>query len=89
MHMERRTTVRLDEELLGAAKRLGLESGRTLTAVIADALREAVTRSRGRRRALTELPVSSRRGGTWPGVNLDSYAELLDQMDNPHAAAGR
>jgi hypothetical protein len=87
--MERRTTVRLDADLLAAAKRLGVDTGRTLTVVIADALREAVARPRGRRRGMRALPVSRRRGGTWPGVNLDSYAELLDRMESPDADAGR
>ncbi len=81
--MERRTTVRLDAALLDQAKRLGLDTGRTLTAVISDSLRETLARTRPARRQFAELPVSRRTGGTWPGVNLDSWAELLERMESP------
>lgn len=81
--MERRTTVRLDAALLDQAKRLGLDTGRTLTAVISDSLRETLARTRHARRQPAELPVSSRTGGTWPGVNLDSWTELLERMEQP------
>ncbi len=82
-HMERRTTIRLDASLLDRAKRLALDSGRTLTAVIADSLRETLSRTPSQQPPLAELPVSSRSGGTWPGVNLDSWSELLDRMEQP------
>lgn len=81
--MERRTTVRLDAALLDQAKRLGLDTGRTLTAVIADSLRETLARARPARRKFKPLPVSPCTGGTLPGVNLDSWAELLDRMEQP------
>lgn len=87
--MDRRTTVRLEASLLREAKRLAADSGRTLTAVIADALREAVGRTRTEPTANPPLPRSRRSGGTWPGVNLDSWAEVLDRMDDRDAAARR
>lgn len=37
-----RTTVRLDPQLLGEAKRMAAETGKTLTSIIEDALRESV-----------------------------------------------
>jgi hypothetical protein len=81
-----RTTVRIDDELLAEAKALGLRTGRTLTKVIEDALRESVARDRvpGEVEPF-ELPTFGE-GGTMPGVNLDSWAELLDLMerDDPH-----
>lgn len=84
-----RTTVRLDPALLRDAKRLALDTDRTLTAVISDALREAVARGRRSRTASREkpLPVSKCRGGLLPGVSLDSYAQLLDRLDGFDADA--
>ena len=48
-----RTTIRLDEALLGEIKAVAATSGRTLTELVEDALREALARRRasvGRRR---------------------------------------
>lgn len=39
-----RTTVRLDDHLLAQAKRYAAASGKTLTAVLEDALRESLAR---------------------------------------------
>jgi hypothetical protein len=75
-----RTTIRLDDELLADAKVLAARTGRTLTSVIEDALRESL--ARGRRRppkASYELPTHSARLG--PGVDLSDSAALLDLME--------
>lgn len=77
-----RTTVRLDERLLAEAKKLAAESGRTLTAVLEDALREKLAR---RRAAARTKPVRLRivkGGGVRPGVDLDGSASLLDLMES-------
>ena len=42
-----RTTIRLDDQLLAEAKKYAAESGRTLTDVLADALRETLARHSG------------------------------------------
>jgi len=79
-----RTTVRLDDELLAEAKALAARTGRTLTQVIQDSLREALARrpeGNGRR---VELPVV-RGGALRAGVNLDSMSELLDIMEADEA----
>lgn len=82
-----RTTVRLDDELLAAAKRLAIRRESTLTAVIEDALREAVERARSAEVAeRVELPLSRGGKGLQPGVDLDDSAALLDLMDNAGAA---
>ena len=78
-----RTTVRLDEALLADAKALAAKTGRSLTQVIEDSLREALARG-GERRAPVELPVVHG-GRLRPGVNLDSMSDLLDIME-PDAA---
>ncbi len=76
-----RTTIRLSDDLLAQAKQAAIRSGRTLTAVIEDALRQALQRKEPqRKRRRIRLP-SSGEGGLRPGVNLDNTAELLDIMD--------
>jgi hypothetical protein len=78
-----RTTIRLDEKLLADAKALAARTGRSLTRVIEDSLREALVRGEERRPPV-ELPVV-RGGRLRPGVNLDSTADLLELME-PDAA---
>jgi len=76
-----RTTVRLDEHLLAEAKKLAAESGRTLTAVIEGALRDALMR-RDAARKRTRVRLKTAKGdGVRPGVDLDDSAALLDAMD--------
>lgn len=76
-----RTTVRLDDDLLREAKRHAAATGRTLTAVIEDALRETLGRRRQRdsRRRIELRTVGG--SGTQPGVDLDDSSALLDLMD--------
>ena len=77
-----RTTLRLDDVLLRDAKRFAIETGRTLTAVIEDALREALTRrSRRAPAAPTRLPTYGR-GGLRAGIDLDDSSALRDAMDD-------
>lgn len=73
----------IDDRLLIEVKTIAAASGRTLTAVVEDALRESVAR----RRAVTrvdrvELP-THRGGGVQPGIDLDDTAALLEAMDGP------
>ena len=76
-----RTTVRLDDDLLREAKRHAAATGRTLTAVIEDALRETLCRRRqqGPRRRIKLRTVGG--SGTQAGVDLDDSSALLDLMD--------
>lgn len=77
-----RTTIRLDDDLLRQAKELAATSGRTLTAVIEDALRvQLAQRATPKRRV--ELPTFGGGGGLQPGVDLDNNAALLDLMESP------
>jgi hypothetical protein len=76
-----RTTIRLDDQLLRDAKTLAAESGRTLTAVIEDALRAALAR----RRSVVvdkkwEMPTFDM-GPPLPGVDLNNSAALLELME--------
>jgi len=79
-----RTTVRLDDELLAEAKGLAARTGRTLTEVIEDSLREVLARRSEGHGEPAELPVV-RGGRLRPGVNLDSMSELLDIMEADEA----
>jgi hypothetical protein len=77
-----RTTVRLDGALLRETKAVAARTGRTLTKVIEDALRESLAREkRARRDARVTLPTSPLKGGLQPGVNLDDSAALRDLME--------
>lgn len=77
-----RTTIRIDDALLAEAKAEAVRTGRTLAAVIEDALREALARRRGEGGARKRIRLPRYRGrGLQPGVDLDSTASLLDLMD--------
>lgn len=76
-----RTTVRLDDDLLRQTKTLAARTGRTLTAVIEDALRETLARHGSHPRpARVTLPTFKGKG-LRPGVDLDDTAGLLDVMN--------
>ena len=74
-----RTTIRIDDELLAEAKLRAARSGRTLTAVVEDALRAAFARRASVPEERPELPVH-RGSRLLPGVDLDDSASLLDHM---------
>lgn len=80
-----RTTIRIDDQLLAQAKQLGARTGRTLTAVIEDALREVLSRQRCLGRRTLELTTVAGNGPR-PGVDLDDSAALMDLMDRADAA---
>jgi hypothetical protein len=77
-----RTTVRLDEHLLAQAKRHAAESGKTLTAVLEDALRASLARRDARTRTKRVRLKTVKGGGMRPGVDLDDSASLRDLMDS-------
>jgi hypothetical protein len=76
-----RTTINLDDHLLADARVLARETGKTLTAIIEDALRERLARrSVAGRLEPTRLPTVGG-NGLLPGVDLDDSAALRDLMD--------
>ena len=76
-----RTTIRLDDDLLARAKAHAARTGRTLTALIEDALRAALARGTVTSRdGRIGLPTHGT-GGVQPGVDLDDSAGLLDLME--------
>jgi hypothetical protein len=82
-----RTTINIDDALLAEAKQVAARTGRSLTAVVEDALRESLHRRRHTTRRVVELPTFGE-GGVQPGVDLDDSAALLDLMDHDATAAG-
>jgi hypothetical protein len=78
-----RTTIRIDETLLREAKQAAARSGKSLTALIEDALRESLAQQR---RAKSRVPVrliTVDGNGLNAGVDLDDSASLLDTLDVP------
>jgi hypothetical protein len=71
----------IDDALLTEAKVLARRTGKTLTAVVEDALRERFARKpAASRRERVTLPTFTG-DGLQPGVNLDDSAGLRDLMD--------
>jgi hypothetical protein len=75
-----RTTVDIDDQLLIEVKTVAARSGRTLSAVVEDAIRASMTRRAESARSAPPLPTFSG-GGLQPGVDLDDSAALLDLME--------
>jgi hypothetical protein len=80
-----RTTFRLSDDVLLEAKQVAARTGRTLTALVEDALRESLARHR-RQQATppSPLPVHGE-GGLQPGVCLDDSAALWELTDSDDA----
>ena len=76
-----RTTIKIDDQVLSEAKARAAASGRTLNAVVEDALREALARRPDRNR-VQGTPLPTFKGGRlMPGVDLDDSAGLLELME--------
>ena len=76
-----RTTIQIDDQLLSEAKQRAAQTGRTLKAVIEDALREALAR-KDAPRADARVPLRTFKGrGLQRGVDLDDNSSLLDLME--------
>ena len=75
-----RTTVRLDEHLLAEAKKHAVATGKTLTTVLEEALRESLARRTTRAKTNPVRLKTVKGGGVRAGVDLDDSASLLDLM---------
>lgn len=72
--------IRLDDELAEEARELARETGRSLSAVIEDALRQYLAQPEpGRHRQVRLITVGGQ--GLLPEVDLDNSASLLDLME--------
>jgi hypothetical protein len=86
-----RTTIRLDDRLLRDLKKHAAARGRTLTAVIEDAVRQFLSRTPAgeSRSKASSFRVITFKGGLRPGVDLDDSAALLDVMEGTTAPRRR
>jgi hypothetical protein len=82
-----RTTININDALLAEAKQVAARTGRSLTDVVEDALRESLHRRHRTAQRAIELPGFGE-DGLQPGVDLDDSAALLDLMDQDDRAAG-
>jgi len=77
-----RTTVTIDDDLYRDLKAQAGASGRTVGALIEDAVRESLrANERVDPGTLPPLPVFGGEGGLMPGVDLDDNASLRELMD--------
>ena len=81
-----RTTVTLDDALLAEAKELAARTGRSVSVVIEDALRQALAQRSDDGGTRPDLPAYAG-DGLQPGVDLDDTAALLDLIDDRGAAS--
>ncbi|HEX6674316.1 MAG TPA: type II toxin-antitoxin system VapB family antitoxin [Actinomycetes bacterium] len=82
-----RTTINIDDALLAEAKQVAARTGRSLAAVVEDALRESLHRRNRPGVRTVELP-SFGEGGFQPGVDLDDSAALLELMEQDDRDTG-
>jgi len=75
-----RTTLDLDDALVGIAKRRAADEGATLTAVIEAALRDYLTPRRAPGRPF-RLRLLTKRGRPVPGVNFADRDALYERME--------
>ncbi|MDQ3629840.1 MAG: ribbon-helix-helix domain-containing protein [Actinomycetota bacterium] len=76
-----RTTVSIDDDVLGAAKRRAADEDRTLSDLITEALRERLARRAPAEGDRYEA-VTWGKGGTLPGVDITNNAAVRDLMDD-------
>ena len=77
-----RTTVYLPDDLLIQAKRLAASRRTTLTKLIEDSLRQSLGRKQAKPAPRAYRVVTYKGNGTWPGVDLDNTAALVDLLDD-------
>lgn len=75
-----RTTVSIDDQLLIEVKTVAARTGKTLSAMVEDALRQSLAK-RGNARSVPLPLLTHDGGGLQPGVDLDDTSALLDLMD--------
>ncbi|HEY4668745.1 MAG TPA: CopG family transcriptional regulator [Tepidiformaceae bacterium] len=79
-----RTTLDIDDALHRRAKELAARTGRSLTSVIEDSLRQSLANEA--RRADVRFTTAGKPGkGLKPGIDLDRWPELLEAIEGPRA----
>ncbi|OSC42322.1 ribbon-helix-helix domain-containing protein [Mycobacterium decipiens] len=80
-----RTTIRIDDELYRQVKAKAARSGRTVAAVLEDAVRRGLNPPQQRAAGRYRVQPSGR-GGLRPGVDLSSNAAVAEAMDDGASA---
>ena len=82
--MTERTTVRLEPELLRAAKKKAAEDGRTLTSLVEEGLRNVLRGEKPKQKKPIRLPVSKETGGMIlpPHIDPNKTSEVLEYLDS-------
>lgn len=75
-----RTTIRIDDDLYREVKTRAAQSGRTVAAVLEDAVRLGLSPSKHRTEGRYTVRAMGR-GGLRPGVDLSSNASTAEAMD--------
>ena len=81
-----RKTIHIDDHLFAEIKGIAADTGRTLAAVIQDALRESLCRRRATERPAVDLPLFHGTG-MMPGAERSDSASLLDLMKRDNGPA--
>lgn len=77
-----KTTLNLNDDLVAQAKAVATKERISLTRMIEEGLVLRLRRRRSRpTRKLTDLPVSSKRGGLRRGIDAESNQSLFDAAD--------
>ncbi|HSL02659.1 MAG TPA: ribbon-helix-helix protein, CopG family [Nitrospiraceae bacterium] len=78
-----RTTINLPDDLLAQVKKVAAASHSTVTALIGDALREALSKRRHKRQNGRVTLTTYGKKDLHPSVDLNDGAALLDLMEPP------
>lgn len=76
-----RTTIEIRDDLLRRAEQRAMRDRRTLSELVEEGLSAVLAEKDTRRPTDFDLPVSKKRGGTLPGVDINNNAALLDILD--------
>lgn len=76
-----KTSVNLDDDLLAKAEVYAATTGKTVTAVVEEALREMLARRVVQRKRPWVSLKTVKGNGVRPGIDLDDSASLLDTME--------
>ena len=76
-----RKMIEIRDDLLEMAEQKAMRDRRTLSELVEEGLRAILDEKHGRRASDFDLPVSKKRGGTLPGVDINNNAALLDILD--------
>ncbi len=76
-----RTTITIDDHLLAQLKQRAAATGRTVSQIIEDAVRQSLQRTENESKPRFAVLSTFDSGGVQPGVDLDNNAALLDLME--------